>query len=1578
MKKRQHFLLMILAIWLVTAVSAQENNGFHVQFSVSDATCYNNGKVMYTLTDSSGTALDSLPQNMSQVRIYYKMNDTDSAHYAGWYYSGGTDTLTINYGTYIIGVEALVEDSVGNFSKVDTQTVITLGTTYHKPTMAIVSKIADSRGIDAGTLFSVPCAAIGRVQLRILSGQYPYIVTITDAVTGDTLRTDIFDERQYDGTNESHYNYKDYYSIDSLPGGNWAFYLEDGCGYGLPQVSTTVTTQTLPDPANLCLYASSGNFADSNVVKVSMSYFSSFEGLHGLMHQYGKYRFNYEGIGAGEWHPMPYDTTVVSRYTLYDTVDNIGKYCDLWNKNITFECKVEGCGWSHDSYTFQYLKPNEIYFVKDTLIVTDSINLVAGNCMRESNSHTQHYGIQYYKGNEPNGPYYPNNISGSQDHVYYRYHYTHPLTWVYSDTRTGNIIKRDTIEIITDKTLLTREEVDLVYGSYLDTLLIIPVERKLLDGKGCELYVTQDTFRFMRHTDQEAVSWSITYNDEGGQCCTYPRWIRIFRASNFGSPTDGTFIRLKRSPLDNQYNFEAVYHAADKTWIILKKGVENTAALLGDYNGLGFTISDYCLPSGPYEFEIITPCGTLLVSDSVLFNDFMEMQVTEDVECYAERDCSNLYVHYPKGEFQWMRTNTDKVTGLPSDTIYQNVDMRVTVVEAPSSSLIGSYITSKSDFTFSFPGRYVLRTCPNVILNECSSDFCRYDTFYLEAATVEFVEALAVLCDSSSTEGDVMIRANNGILPYTFTLYDQPDKLGNILAVNNTGVFPNMPMHSNQTLSCFVQDSCGAYFHVNFMPSTMADLQKLWFDGGLTMTSACEGTTIQVHALAVGNIWQYEWSGPGGFSDTTANPSIFVPSGSSEGWYEVIIRQTGCVGEIRDSIYLIPLPAPTVTHSPDTTICPGGIAEVRFTPHSSTAIGGIDFSIAFATEEKVTVRNYSAADGETVIDTFTTLYPAKIYPITIQDDQCEYLLADPDDTIFIHTRQDIASRCRIITTFDTVCFGSDAHLSAKATDSVPYIIRWYGDYALTQLLKSDTLTDMNSWSIYDTIGIRQRTLLYTSLQKGSECPSVNKLTDSTMNMQNGETTLACGRHLRLYDSGGPNNSGSSGEYFIHRFHTSDGTRASIHFDELALAKSAHLLIFSGDSINTDSLLLDLSYETGTPKTAVSYGNSLTVLYMGQNTLNSDWSAVVETAPGIAVADVLLANTVSYQDEVCQSQINVYDDPYGMVPSVASAEELNSALRKAGNYYFSHTFPAADKNGCDSTVNFRLTVNPPTTVETSATATQQTGFFWHGNLYTESGRYVVSSTDANGCDHLEILYLNILNVDCQDKEICRGDSTTLTISSAISSTYHYDSLITRRIRPGDVLCTDGTILSIDSFLNSGKSPKGVVFHIDETGIHGMAISLTETSRVFLHSTPLFLMIQYYSMIHSAKFDSDGEANTLHLKVTEDAYSQGDFSSDASAVSYCYYYNHNTLSTDGEHHGWYLPSFNEFNILHCHFWEVKRSLNMLKQSNSAYKTFESPFYWSSTIQDDNNAWTYCFSGWNSNPFNKSYGVRPITKF
>lgn len=1584
MKKKLHFLLTMM---LFCAMLTQAQNvPFHVRFSTSAASCYNNGKIIYALMDSQGAVLDSLPDGLSQVRIYYRLPNSDTIHYSGWYYTGGEDTLTINNGTYVVGVEGLQDNGSGGFVRVDTQLVMTVTTTYQKPEASalVQTAIYTTR---AGNMPTVSCENSGRVQLLVLDGRFPYTVTVCDHSTGDTLRTQIFPDYQHHGSYADDASYKYYYTFDTLGAGTWDFYLVDGCGYGLPRITQNVSVTGLPKVTKLSVYASSGNFADSNVVKVLVKFDKAVEPYRTYMAQYARYRIVYEGLEAKEWMPLP-SSVIENTFMLYDTVYSARKYCDIWNRKITFEYKLEGCEEWQKTLAFQYLKPDERYFEKDTADITLAIHENEQPCGTLRDWQRNYYSIRYYTTSVyPNKPYLPNNIYDVTSDIpiakdYYRYYYTHPLSWVYTDKRTGEVIKMDTIGIITDFSYLNARDVEARYGSLDDTTFTIPVLRRLMDGKGCELYATEDTMTFFRSHGRVVPAWTTEQTQESQYCCRDMQSVTILQLpSPVSSPRISTTIRLVRSPDHNFYNFVAMYDPATERWEITRDRVENGAIIEGKYDGRSLSIRDYCLLTGPYWFEVVTPCDSFLLKLEAKFNNYVKMDVLEEPTYIVTKDCGNMYIQYTAGRY--LRTffrryaSEDRV-----DTMESVINPIIKVIKAPHNSYVNtSSFSLNTPVRVSMPGEYIFEFKPDDInsIPACES-MVTYDTLEVDIKTVEFEYALALLCDSSSTMGNAYVKGKNGTEPYTYILYSRPDRQGEVLGTNNTGVFLNVPMRSNEELSCLISDSCISYFHVNFYPRTLAELKKVWFDDGLTANSTCEGTTIQVHALSISEVLRYEWSGPDGFHATTSDPYVHIPRGGSSGWYKVVIAYDQCAQELSDSIFLTVQEAPHLTVTPDATVCPGDSVEVLFVPTTPLDVDKVRFEVAFSNGSGISSRSYTATPGDTVRDLFSTLSDAKIYSVLVDDGRCAYMHADTADTAYIHIRTDVLPACTVLTTYDTVCHGSDAQLSAKATLSEPYLLKWYSDYALTQLLKTDTMINDETWSYYDTAAITQRTILYVALETESQCPTINGLVSREMDMQDGMTVLECGQGVRLFDAGGSEENYPALSSAVHRFRSADGRPIVLHFEELALSKTSHLQIFTGEELHADSLLWDLTSSSWNPGMVISSGNTLTLSFSSGKISAAGWSAVVECAPGVAIADVWPKHETVLRDEVCQSQTRTYDDPYGIVPEIASSEELNAAVREAGIYYFTKNYPGMGEHGCDSAVTFELFVNAPIVHDTTVLTTVLHGgtFLWHDSLYEQSGQYVVQYSRTDGCDSLEVLSLTILDAHIESENVCRGDSATMTVDVSGSAKRSRVVSVARTGKVGDVLCTDGSLLPVDSFLISNKIAKGVVFETDMLGLHGLAVALSESTQ------PMAVTMRGTSILpkssrESALWDMDGLTNTRRIRNAVDAAPNANFEHHAPAAKFCLYYDSNTFQVGSALEGWYMPSLGEMNVLYINRLKVNRTLRKLAEQNSNVMPMSSSGYWTSTVYNSSKAWIISnHGGIASSAIENQYGTRPIIAF
>ena len=1582
MDVKKLLLLTVFAISALCAAVAQDCY-FKVNFQVYPATCYNNGMVAYALTNSSG-AVRTSAGSFTEVRAYYIEQGDTTKHYSGRYlvdasgnmnYSTGWDTLTVDYGTYTVGVEALCWDG-SSFVKKDTQTVLTIPTTYTKPSASalyVTSKTLTGYGKHP----TLDCDSTGRVQIKIENGRFPYTVTVRRHGTTDTLRTVVFYDTMYHGRDETRYDYYLYYSVDSLPAGDWDFYLVDGCDYGLPRTGQKVEVVNFPTLDYVEVYASSGNMQDSNVVKINAVLDQDYEYYTALMPYYAEYRFVYEDFGATDWTPFPPVLTGF-RALLRDTLDNAQKYCDFWSKDISLQYRHTYCGDTAVTRTFQLKKPDEAYYQKDYSDFRDSTLIDNDTCTDKWYWHRWYHEIYYWYND-------PNHLTIHNDNPYYRHHYTHPLTWIYTDTEKDSVIKVDVVGSISTHSRLYDTEVEAIYGSFREYTmshpLMLPIQRQLVDAHGCVLYTTFDSLPYCYDVGMQVVDWWINKTN-GDHCCTTPSSIHVYEHYHSEVDPDGTTITLEESPYNNRYNFTAVYSSSSHKWTVSRDNMENVATIKGGSDGLSMTLSDYCLPSGPYKFKVMTPCDTFTFRNEYSFPDIYSTELTEEPVFSATQQCTDRYITYTAGAYSHVSRNTSSSTGLPLPPVYTTLDTRFQVVDGPVGGYDGTLHEVGESIRISMPGQYVVRIAPSSSYQLCDI-VSFYDTIDYDGATVEFEYAYAFLCDSTSTEGTAYVKGINGTPPYRYTLYDSIDKQGNIIG-DTTIADPNVPaifadraMDSQHQMSCKIEDACGAYFHVNFYPLTLADVQKLWFDGGLTATETCEGSTIQVHALEIASILKYEWYNPHDqLIDSVSSPYIFIPRGSEDGWYKVIIRNSGCQDSIVDSIRLTVKPAPEIILSQTDTVCPGEEVHLSFTPNTTFETDNIHFEVAFQNEDGVETRTYTVAPGTPVLDTYMTYTDAKIYPLSTDDGNCDYTIADEHDTIYVKMRPDILDVCTLFGSRDTVCFGSDARFLAKSTMEPPYTIRWYTDYELTHPLKTDVVTDAGTWSYYDTLALTHHAEVFVAIEKDGFCPTVYGLPTNSVNFANGSTEIACGQVFRVYDDGGATGNYSTGTNVRHTYTTTDGKPVTIHFEELNLSETSHLFVITGSELSVDSVLYDLTAGSPNPGVITTDGNTLTLYFVPGMKPAAGWNAVVEHSPGMSIADVWKLNEVTLYDEVCQSQTNTYDDPYHVVPDVVpDLSILNKNLRKAGVYTYTNTLTGADSHGCDSPVTFILTVNPPvhhdTTVVTTNLIIEQTGgYVWptDGRVYTTTGRYSKRTALPGGCDSLDILDFIVLQVDTINDEICREDTGRIGVTVTVPDISFHDELIPPAIAIGDVLCDDGSILKIDSFLISGKLAKGVVFYVDSTERHGLAVALVDasTSCEWGERNAHALSLTQTKYWYEAYIDMNGYGNTLEIKRRAELSSVNNhsFEKNSPAAYFCYYYDHHTRSTGTEHLGWYMPALGELNLLHANMVPVNNVIVQLGGS----KVFSSTTF-SSTSHN-----FYSDTGWDmtSNGAFSNFGV------
>lgn len=166
-----------------------------------------------------------------------------------------------------------------------------------------------------------------------------------------------------------------------------------------------------------------------------------------------------------------------------------------------------------------------------------------------------------------------------------------------------------------------------------------------------------------------------------------------------------------------------------------------------------------------------------------------------------------------------------------------------------------------------------------------------------------------------------------------------------------------------------------------------------------------------------------------------------------------------------------------------------------------------------------------------------------------------------------------------------------------------------------------------------------------------------------------------------------------------------------------------------------------------------------------------------------------------------------------------------------------------------------------------------------------------------------------------------------------------SLFGQTVKIGDILCTDGSIVSAELFASSGRTAEGVVFYVDETG-HGWAVSLerqsvnthwvTEGHYEEMYDIPNLNNFEYS---REALYDLDGYANTTIIRNAHGV----DWYPAAWSVDF--------------ENGWYLPAAGQLRWLMAYINEVNASLAIV---HGTLFTFDNPrWYWTSTERGEAHA-------------------------
>lgn len=1157
---------------------------------------------------------------------------------------------------------------------------------------------------------SFGCSDRGRIQLKITKGKFPYRVLILDAAQ-DTVRNVTFYQRQQSGEDSLFADFRDYYTFDQMPVGDYSIRVSDSCDYAL------WLSINIPDahPTYIDRYCQNNiNCPDSNVV-----YFQFSKNCNVGLHDYDKsyfdsifqYRFVNPGGDTTMWYSQGFNIWDPNWSYVSDTLAQISNYCQLYGDTILFQIRdlCLDTIYSGSFYFYPYFDfVDEINpFSIDVISTPDTCIIHAISGMT-----TQTYNYYGY-------PWWCEGCTGWNDNTGWstdiggRF-YTCPISYdVWSAV---------------DSTLIAHNESDdfswlsAPVTFMVDTVL--PVHITITDAKGCLLTTRDEVFTFdVENAGDVPYPYITRCNYDDGwwwNGCCWDRYLYIRQDINANLYRQNMTVQIINSPLYNQFNLTATCQNGEWSYITEDTGNQHTyAEFYSDENGWQVTVRDStCLAPGRYVFVVTTPCGVDTVEyvwEDGFYYDSLALDPLPQYD--MQQICDRLLVHphsYTMNRYAYyIDPNIDN-----NETI---LDMYETWSESRvADGVAGGYTEwpdGNGNFTFTIPGQYIIEThswesCPSLY---------HYDTVEYVPVYVDFDLGFAILCDNLSNTGFISVHAINGSAPYTYYLFGQPDMQGEIIGTSDAGRFTNVQMMSGQQFSVMVEDSCHNSFYINLTATPISQSALAWEFGDFIGSGHCEGDSIHIAALPFAFDVSYQWTGPNGFSSTDRENHIYLPYGSESGYYRLEVLNTGCETQVMDSVYIAVIQAPRITILSDTTVCSGDGVTLGFQVQGS---GLVTFDIAHSGAPASGSSTFTANPGSTIYQHYPIESDNLFWPENISDTRCTY--EHVIDTVQVLLFNPAVSAPPTPYTVDGyACYNHTASLRASSNISTPYYVYWYQDTRQQTLLQCDTIFNPANSSTLFVNNVIEDTTVYVTIANASQCAATYGALNHIVSMHNGSTSLLPGEGARLYDSGGELGNYSDSESFTHTFSCPGETRLDLSFNNVDLAIGDTLYIYAGATAASNALLTKLSHNASTNPLIVNQ-SAVTFKFISNWANNREgWSVDIFTSvpmtPVSAHVSPLNYDTVAAV--LCTSEtpyLNLY------FPNLDISQPT---------VYLTDTIFSSD-DGCQTAVHLNVIVNPVSHTDLHDTLMPcQLPVSWNGVTFSDFGTQSITMNNIFGCDSI---------------------------------------------------------------------------------------------------------------------------------------------------------------------------------------------------------------------------------------------------
>ena len=197
----------------------------------------------------------------------------------------------------------------------------------------------------------------------------------------------------------------------------------------------------------------------------------------------------------------------------------------------------------------------------------------------------------------------------------------------------------------------------------------------------------------------------------------------------------------------------------------------------------------------------------------------------------------------------------------------------------------------------------------------------------------------------------------------------------------------------------------------------------------------------------------------------------------------------------------------------------------------------------------------------------------------------------------------------------------------------------------------------------------------------------------------------------------------------------------------------------------------------TELTATTTGNNGDVAYSwsGPNGFTSNQAIITATEGGDYIVTAMA--TLTDNGVTCNA---TSEESFTVTVNVPTSGDTTATACETFDWYehinitesgdFTHTLAGANINGCDSVVTLHLTINHNVTADTFAVECNTFDWYDHTNITESCDNLTHTFQMANGCDSIVTLHLTILkptvgtlSID-GDNAVCEGGNVTLTASA----------------------------------------------------------------------------------------------------------------------------------------------------------------------------------------------------------------------